>query len=158
MDHEQERKLVTDIALTWIGTPCRFGHHLKGVGVDCGQLVAEIYREAGVIAADEAVGVFAPDWFQHTVEERYLRRVLRHAQLVAESTVYRTAGMALPGDVALVRAGKSRVYNHAGIVIRWPVIVHAVQPVVERADASRHPLWAYQQMAVLDPWRGKDAG
>jgi cell wall-associated NlpC family hydrolase len=48
-------------------------------------------------------------------------------------------GFPEPGDIVLFRVG--RLYSHSGIVIAWPLIVHAHWiSGVELADASKAPL------------------
>ena len=46
---EDERALVVRIAQEWAGTPYHHRARIKGVGVDCGQLVAGVFEEAGLI-------------------------------------------------------------------------------------------------------------
>ena len=81
-----------------------------------------------------------------------MRQILRHAHKVAEGISYYTLDAA-PGNMVLTRAVGSKVYNHGGIVVSWPTILHAVSPVVERANATSHYLWAFQDVMVLDPFK-----
>lgn len=36
-------------ALTWLGTPCHHQGRIKGVGVDCGTLICEVYEKVGLM-------------------------------------------------------------------------------------------------------------
>lgn len=150
MTEAEERLLVVEEAKTWIGTPYHFSACIKGAGVDCAQLLIGVYSVVGRI--QEAVGIFTPDWYAHAQVDTYLMRAMRHARKLSQGTCYKTV-KAEPGDIVLTKAARSRVYNHAGIVIAWPKIIHAVAPVVQQVDASAHPMWAYQQIVVLDPWK-----
>jgi len=71
---------------------------------------------------------------------------------VAEGIGYASLA-AQPGDIVLTHHQRSvRVYNHGGIVVKWPSIVHSVYPRVELADATKHWMWGFHQTAVLDPY------
>ena len=155
MTEAEFRQRIVDEAKSWIGTPYRLGSCLKGVGVDCAQFVAAVYKAAGIMPAEDKVEIFTHDWFLHTVEERYLLRVVKYARKMMETQVYQTT-QASPGNLVLTKAAASRVYNHAGIVVAWPKIIHAVDPKVELISACVSPLWAFQQIVILDPWKQND--
>jgi cell wall-associated NlpC family hydrolase len=139
-------------ALSWVGTPYMLGAALKGVGVDCAQFVASVYKAVGFMPMDEAVGIFSHDWFIHTKEDKYLLRLLKYTKKIAETKVYRTTNVE-PGNVILSKAAHSYVYNHAGIITKWPMIVHAVLPIVEEVNATQNQMWSYQHIVILDPWK-----
>jgi len=139
---------------SWIGTPYVLGARVKGAGVDCATLLAETLIACG-LADREDLGVYSHDWFCHAGQtERYALRILRHAAKTMECVAYRSTAIE-PGNLVLTRVN-SRIYNHAGIVVAWPRIVHAVSPCVEEADASRHPMWINHQIAVFDPFSRND--
>jgi cell wall-associated NlpC family hydrolase len=148
-------EIVTE-ARTWIATPYHKGGRIKGAGADCATLLFCVYQNCGLIPAgaegifdDERLVPVGQDWFCHTEDERYMRLVLRYAHRVAEALCYPCL-KAKPGNLVLTRAVGSRVYNHGGIVVQWPRIVHALDPCVEEADATTHRLWDHQVMTVLD--------
>ena len=116
MDEKGQREFVVSEARSWVGTPYRLGSCKKGVGVDCAQFVAAVYKSANIISADEIVPIFSHDWFCHTKEEKYLNSLMRYSKLIAETRAYKTEN-ASPGDVLLTKAAHSKVYNHACIVI-----------------------------------------
>lgn len=147
---ECPRWMVLLEARSWLNTPYHPGGQVKGAGCDCGTFIFCVFRACRLVP-DEEVGVFSQDWFRNTSEEKYLFRLIRHAHKVAEAISYPTLN-ALPGNIVLTKSVGSRVYNHGGIVIKWPLVLHAVAPRVEECDASTHRLWEHQIVTVLDPW------
>lgn len=148
------RKRIVEAALRWKGTPYILGACVKGVGVDCARFLLGTFQECGLMREEE-IGVFSQDWFAHTTEEKYLFRILRHAAEVARGLGNRSFRTD-PGNIVLSRAA-GQLFTHAGIVLRWPFVIHAAEPEVSIADASRHPLWMMQQIAAFDPWQKQAA-
>ncbi len=104
-------------ALEWIGTPYHPRARIKGVGVDCGMILAEVYERAGIIPHLE-VRSYVGDEHIHSPEEEYLRIVLQFSHEIP-------AGSQKPGDVLLWKFG--RRLSHSAIVIEWPRVVHATR-------------------------------
>ena len=100
-------------AMSWLGTPYHHEARVKGAGVDCGQFPAAVYEACGLIPAVE-IGPYPPDWHMHRGDERYLGYVETHFEKTESPQ---------PGDLALFRFG--RAISHSGIVIEWPIIIHA---------------------------------
>lgn len=146
------RERVIAEARSWKGTPYHLGSCIKGVGVDCAQFVAAVFKSAGIVPADEILGTYGHNWYSSAKKERYLLGVMRHARKIAEGRAVRSMPDALPGDIVLVKTGSTRVFNHAGIVIAWPRVIHAINPCVSEVDASVHPMWSFHPVVVLDPW------
>ena len=144
------RSAVVAEARSWIGTPYHEGGRKKGVGCDCVTLIAEVLLACGIVSNAD-IEFFGRHWWVNAKEETYMLRLLRHAAKTIEAVSYPTLN-AQPGDIVMVRALDSRVYNHGGIVTRWPLIVHAIGPQVEETDASTHNMWAFKTVAVLDPY------
>jgi cell wall-associated NlpC family hydrolase len=138
------------LARAWIGTPYVLGAHVRGAGVDCATLIAEYLIECG-FAQREDLGIYSHDWFCHTSEERYVRGLLRHSVQTIEG-ICRGAVEAAPGDIALFRVVRSRVYNHGAIVTEWPLGVHAFGERVSEVDLTKHRITGFQEMAIFDPW------
>jgi cell wall-associated NlpC family hydrolase len=130
----EQRLAVIESAKSWCGTPFHHGAAIKGKrgGVDCGRLLAEVYRDAGVLT-EVGIPHFAHDFFLHERTERYLDLVRQH---MAEVPVPKA------GDLVLFLFG--RVYSHGGIVVEWPTIIHAngasSHPQVEIGNALQPPL------------------
>lgn len=115
MNSEQaQRQAVIDEALTWLKTPYHHAARVKGAGVDCLMLLAEVYTAAGVIEPIADIPHYPRDWMLHRNEERYLDGLLSYCHPVAEPKL---------GDIALFRFG--RTVSHGAIVLDWPNILHA---------------------------------
>jgi NlpC/P60 family putative phage cell wall peptidase len=128
---DPRRAAVVAEAESWIGTP--FHHHarIKGAGVDCLHLLAEVYERAGLIA-HVAPEHYPADWHLHRDAERFLDGLTRYAREIE--------GPPDPGDVALFRFG--RVFSHGAIVVAWPRLIHAnfAARAVCWGDAGLEPL------------------
>ena len=124
------RQAVIAEALTWIGTPFHHAARVKGAGVDCLMLLAEVYERAG-IAPHVEPPFYVPDWHLHRDAERYMEGLLGYARPID--------GPPLPGDIALFRFG--RTFSHGAIVVEWPRLVHAYWAIgVVWGDATLYPL------------------
>lgn len=131
----QTRAVVAE-ALAWVGTPYVHMGRLRGVGVDCAQLLIAVYAAAGVVAEFD-VGTYTQDWYLHRSEELYLGWIQRHAEQVAEAE---------PGDIAVFSFG--RTASHGGIVTAPGYMVHAYRPhgavdliELRALDARFHSFW-----------------
>ena len=98
------RAAVVTEAKTWIGTPFHHAARVKGAGVDCLMLLAEVYERAGVTTGRINPPFYVPDWHLHRDAERYMEGLLRYARPVDAPE---------PGDIALFRFG--RTYSHGAI-------------------------------------------
>jgi len=129
----EQRAAVLAEAATWIGTPYHHEGRIKGRsgGVDCAMLLAEVYERAGMIAHVKAAH-YPRDWHFHASEEgaqRFLSYILPHAVEIP--------GPPQSGDVVTYHIGKG--FAHAGIVVRWPEIIHSDMDArcVTRADGTQ---------------------
>lgn len=116
MTEAEERVAVVAEALTWRGTPYHHmgdgeqlpGRQLKGVAIDCAQILIEVYAAAGVIDWF-STGRYPRDWMTHRDEERYLGFIERFgAEFDWRSDPVR------PGDIVVFQLG--RTFSHGGIV------------------------------------------
>ena len=103
IDIDAERRAVVAEARAWLRTPYHHMGRVKGAGVDCATLLAEVYARAGVIAP-VAIPFYPPDWHLHRDAERYLGFVLEHAREIASEAKPK------PADLALWRYG--RCFSH----------------------------------------------
>lgn len=127
MSDAEERATVVAVARSWLRTPYHHMGRVRGAGVDCLTLLAEVYAGAGVIARPE-IPHYPPDWHLHRGAERYLDGLLSYCAEIA--------GPPLPADIVLWRFG--RCFSHGAIVIEWPVVIHAyVGSAVRYEDAGR---------------------
>ena len=113
------RASIAREARAWLGTPYHPHARVKGAGVDCAMLLAEVYEAAG--ATDRVdPGYYAVDWHLHRGSELYLAHVLRRGRAI-------DAGDARVGDLVVVQFG--RTYSHGGIIVegagREMRVVHA---------------------------------
>lgn len=125
MTTETARAAIVAEALTWLRTPYHKHGRVKGAGVDCSMLLAEVYEATGTIP--HIAPTYAADWHLHHSRELYLEWLQQFGDEIP--------GPPLPGDVAVWRFG--RTYSHGAIVIDWPQIIHAYRNrPVELADAE----------------------
>ncbi len=149
-EREKIREKVVAEARSWLGTPFHIGARVKGAGVDCGQLLYCVYHACGLIPEQEA-GLFAGDWFCHTTEQKYQFRMFRHAYKIVEGRAYGSLA-AKPGSAVLVKVADSQIYNHGGIVVGWPRIIHAGSERVEQVNATLDPWWSCNTVMHFDLW------
>jgi len=114
MSEEAQRANVVAIAESWLRTPYHHLGRVKGVGVDCGTLLVEVFVEAGLIT-DFEVPYYPQDFNLNRGEEFYLQTIERFARQISDEPK--------PGDVAVWKFG--RCFSHAAIVKEWPMVIHA---------------------------------
>jgi cell wall-associated NlpC family hydrolase len=143
---DPRRWAVLDQAREWLRTPYHHMARVKGVGVDCLTLLAEVYERAGVIPHVD-VPFYPPDWNLHRDAERYVGGITRFAREVPYGG---DNPPPLPGDVAVFKFG--RCFAHGAIVVDWPRLVHAWHNAgVVYADAGQGPL-AGRSLRIFDPF------
>lgn len=122
----EQREAVVAETLSWVNTPYHPHARVKGAGVDCAMLLAEVYERAGVIGHVDP-GHYSPQFGLHRDEEIFEGFVREHGIQVEDP---------LPGDCVLFRFG--RCYSHGGILVTQTEIVHAMvrPPLVVRTDLS----------------------
>lgn len=109
------RKKIIEEAMTWIGTPYHHQAAVKGAGVDCAQILIEVYSAVG-LADRPDVGYYPSDWMLHRSEERYLGWIEKYCTEVDRDK-------ADDGDIVLFKFG--RCFSHSGIIAGYPRIIHA---------------------------------
>lgn len=144
------RAEAVGIARSWIGTKYAIGQGVKGAGVDCARLLGEYLIECG-FSEREDLGIYSHDWFCNTQDERYMFRVIRHAKKTIEAKCRGTLESS-PGDLILFKLSGSRLYNHGGIITRWPFIVHSTGPVVKEDNCVTHWMTGFTECVIFDPW------
>lgn len=151
------REEAIAIARTYLGTKYVLGGRIKGAGVDCATLLSGYLQECGFAKSEDFDGlpIYSHDWFCHTSNERYLLKLMRHAPKVLEAICRGTVD-AKPGSLALFRCVRSRVFNHGGIVIKWPMMLHATHEGVKESNVTQHFLTSHMEMCIFDPWSQND--
>lgn len=109
---------IVNEALTWERTPYAHMGRIKGVGVDCGTILIEVYSAVG-LCPNFDTGYYPMDWALHRSDERYLGFVDKYARRV--DTFQK-------GDIALYKFG--RCVSHSGIIINdQGNVIHALNRV-----------------------------
>lgn len=149
------RSDAAQLALLWVDTPYVTGGRILGAGCDCATLISEYLIGIGA-AAEIPLFTYSQDWFCHTKEERYFNELSKYAKCIWKGRCLGTPP-AKPGDIAVFRAniasGPAPLYNHGAIITGWPLAVHAFDnKKVAVSRPSLHPLTAYTDMAIFDPW------
>lgn len=126
----------------WTGTPYHHMGRIKGVGVDCGQLIIESFRDAGLVDARDP-GSYTPDWHLHRDLDLYrsfVEEYLVPAGECEDPLDDRKDLFLEPGEVIIFRVG--RTFSHGGIITSWPNMIHAyVQSgIVEEVDVRFTPM------------------
>lgn len=114
--NDQQRAMVVAEALTWENTPYHSNARLKGIGVDCGQIIAGVYENCGLVDKVET-GWYPSDWHLHRSEERYMQWLDKYCVRLPKSVPPKL------GDIALFRYG--RCYSHGAILVAENTLLHA---------------------------------
>lgn len=109
------RAAIVDAALAWLDTPYHWHARIKGVGVDCAQILLAVFVDELALAPALNVGLYPQQWHLHRGEEIYLQW-LRAAGA-------RQVDAPQPGDIAMYRFG--RTYSHAAICVGDGEMLHA---------------------------------
>lgn len=113
---QAQRARVVEIAQSWLSTPYHHRAMIKGVGVDCATLLVACCQEAGLLAAIELPD-YSGQWHLHRDEEKYTDFIRQFGAEISDRAP-------LPGDVVVWKFHRS--FSHGAIVVRWPVIIHAM--------------------------------
>ena len=142
MSEAAQRASVVAEARCFIGTPYHHMGRIKGVGVDCATIIAEVYHACGLVPPQE-IGYYSTQFNHHSTDETYMQCVLRHAHEVERPN---------PGDMVLWRF--KNVFGHGAIVTDWPRVVHAVEGAgVIEDDISNCPrLGDARRMKFFSLW------
>jgi cell wall-associated NlpC family hydrolase len=138
---QEERQRVIKVAESWLGTPYHHMGRVKGVGVDCGTFLCEVYHEAGVT---DFIGLeyYPFDWHLHRDEEKYLEILLRYVRIVSRARA---------GDIIMYRFG--RVASHSAIITTYPQVINCFVKIgvcTEYDGSSRLPF--ERRIGIFSPW------
>jgi cell wall-associated NlpC family hydrolase len=130
-----ERKAVIEEAKTWVGTPYIGWSAVKGAkgGTDCGMLIKAVYQNCGLIPTGD-LGIdmtYSLQIAQHLPDKTYLNIIESFMHEISEDE-------GQPGDVVVYKLGLA--FAHAGIVVEWPTIIHAISHGgVRFSSGTSHP-------------------
>jgi len=143
------REAVVAEALRWVGTPFHHAARMRGVGVDCANLLIGVFNAVGLVPAIDP-GYYPQDWHMHRDEPRFLATLREYADPLPPGEMPR------PGDIAMFKYGRHAA--HGAIVTAWPVVAHAWRDVgaVVLTEADRGPLG--ERLDSLWRLRGIDDG
>ncbi|MEO8804635.1 MAG: hypothetical protein ABI433_01020 [Burkholderiaceae bacterium] len=114
MNELQQRSAVVAEALTWLETPYHHHARIKGVGVDCAQILCAVYEACDLVDHIE-LGNYPPQWHLHHSEELYLG-------WLEKVGAHEVQAPAL-GDIAVYRFG--RCFSHGSIVVGPALVAHS---------------------------------
>lgn len=114
MSQAQERSAVVAEALTWLETPYHHHARIKGVGVDCAQILCAVFETCGHVGPID-LGNYPPQWHLHHSEELYLGWL--------EKVGAREVQAPALGDIAVFKFG--RCYSHGAIVVGTGLLLHS---------------------------------
>jgi len=102
-------------ARTWLNTPYHHKGRVKGVGVDCGGLIYEVYKKVLGIPPEPFPDNYAEDWGLHKEDnELYLNFIMPYVQQTSKL---------MPGDLVVFQFG--RAFAHGTIYIGNDEVIHA---------------------------------
>lgn len=131
---ESQRARVVAEALSWVGTPWVHFGRIKGAGVDCAMLIAEVFERAGIVGHVE-VPAYPIDWHLHREESKFADFVATLAPEV-DGPPDRTP---LPGDIIVWHFHAA--FAHGGIVTAWPKVVHSYSRSMVCEDDCEAAAW-----------------
>ena len=111
MDTTDRASLLTE-ARTWINTPYHHKGRVKGVGVDCGGLLYEVYKTQFDLKPYPAI--YDMDWSLHRSDELYLDFIREYISETHDPG---------PADIVVFQIG--RCYSHGGILTNTGRVIHA---------------------------------
>jgi NlpC/P60 family putative phage cell wall peptidase len=112
----QSDKIITE-ALTWLNTPYHHLARVKGVGVDCAQLVAGIADNIKLQEERINIDTYSVEWHLHSREER-MCQIIESFGCIRIDLSDRE-----PGDILTFKFG--RVNSHMGVMINNTQFIHA---------------------------------
>jgi cell wall-associated NlpC family hydrolase len=106
MREQEQRSAVAAEARTWLATPYHHHARLKGIGVDCLQLLCAVYETCGCVPHVDP-GWYSREHHLHRSEELYIEGLERWGAREVQTPAM--------GDIALFKFG--RTWSHGGIIV-----------------------------------------
>jgi NlpC/P60 family putative phage cell wall peptidase len=121
-----DKSLLVAEAYTWLGTPYHHQQRLKGVGVDCAQLIAGIAEGAGLMENVITPMDYSAEWNYHNAEEKMLGYI--------EALGCTRTEHPEPGDIVAFKIGLA--HGHLGILVSPNEFIHAYLEASEKGSES----------------------
>jgi cell wall-associated NlpC family hydrolase len=113
MDASQ-RQHVLDEARTWLGTPYHHKGRSKGVGVDCGGILYEVFKDH-IIGWSDFPSFYPEDWAMHKdANERYVEFL---------GPFFNEVKAPKPASIVVFRYG--RAFSHGTLFTERRTFIHA---------------------------------
>ena len=145
MNETEHRQAVVAEARSWVSTPYHSRARIKGVGVDCVQIIAAVYEACGVLPPID-VGKYSDQWHLHSDVPLYEDGVKANGGRQIEAPQV--------GDLVLYFQGKQ--FAHGAIVtVASPLrIVHAFAPArrVIEGDETEFGVLIREKKKFFTPW------
>jgi cell wall-associated NlpC family hydrolase len=141
------QRLLAQVARSWLGTPFHPHAAIRGVGVDCVHLLAEIYRETGLFAGYE-LPRYTMDGGDHADSSQVLSWLEAHPRFRRLDLA--TEALAA-GDLVTFRLG--RVAHHVGLMLSEQTFLHAIRDCgvlesrIDEKTYARRFLLAYRPIS-----------
>lgn len=126
---DEQRAAIVSEARSWVKTPYAGHSCLKGVGVDCGQLIYGVYRACGLIPVLELPKDYSLQVAAHQTSTEYMDLIDMFFRPILESE-------AKPGDLVCYQLGLAMA--HAGIIVEWPNFI--IQAELRHGVSGSHGL------------------
>ena len=114
--NQAQRERVAQEALSWLGTAYHHHARIKGVGVDCAQLLCGVFEACGLVSPIDT-GTYAVDWHLHRSEEVFSAWLAKYA---VQRTFVNQFDL---GDVCLFKYG--RTFSHGSIYVGDGLLIHS---------------------------------
>lgn len=145
-EEKAQRAAVVAEALTWQMTPYHLEARIKGVGVDCVQLILAAFKANGIMEDWEP----GPYYAHRDRSQDALRMVDMVARFCRKLPEGETPA---PGDLALFHGNKG--VCHIAIVLEWPRVLHAYRSSgVVQDDVSQNKGLGDRLAEVWSHWGG----
>lgn len=121
--------MIIEETLSWVGTPYHNQARIKGVGVDCANLIAGIAENCGYKAV--LLEPYSVQWHLHNSEEKMIDILLSYGCVETNDVT--------PGTLITFQFGQ--VSGHIGIMVSDTTFVHADVRVGKVTEVTLGGAW-----------------
>ena len=118
---------LIDCARTYINTPWRHAQKVKGLGIDCAQLIAAVLQEVGVPVVDKL------DYSKHDEFNTLITTIELYCNRLDDGVIVEK------GDILIFRSlcQEKKIYNHVGFYTGKSFIHAYADPAYKRVIEER---------------------